>query len=316
MSGYPALVSKFQRPSLQMFRIFLAGLFASVALQSYAQEWTATQIEEQLGAPALEIKDGKRVVSAALEDAVEHVWLEQPTEIYPHGVFGEPQEYDRLHAKLRDGTSLSTYALFNTVFEERLPRLADLDLDGTSEIVVSMSDFDLGASVAVFGIRDGALKLLAQTPYIGLANRWRNVAGIADFDGDGNLQIAEVVTPHIGGTLRFWTWKSGSLVPTAQEFGFSNHAYGSPEQRLSAIEDFDGDGVEDLAVPGADRRSVKLMKFSGPANGEKTLELLAEIPLPAEIDRPLVSQHSNGEVSVRVGLRNGTVWKIHKQQSQ
>ncbi|MEL6785139.1 MAG: VCBS repeat-containing protein, partial [Pseudomonadota bacterium] len=193
----------------------------------------------------------------------------------------------------------------NQVFEDRTPRLVDLDGDGTTEIVTLLAQQGSGAAVAVYGERDGALILLSQTPFIGRANRWRNVAGIADFDGDGFLQIAEVVTPHIGGTLRFWTWKRGQLVPSGQAPGFSNHAIGSRLQGLSVVEDFDGDGVEDLAVPDARRTTVRIMGFTGKANGKKTLREIASIPLPSEISQNMRAVMVNGQPGVLVGLRGG-----------
>lgn len=48
-----------------------------------------------------------------------------------------------------------------------------------------------------------------------------------------------------------------------REPGFSNHAIGTDELGLAAILDANGDGVMDLAVPGADRRTLRVVPFAG-----------------------------------------------------
>ncbi|MEL7230021.1 MAG: VCBS repeat-containing protein [Pseudomonadota bacterium] len=254
-------------------------------------------------APKTGLPDGgiARITRSSLKAA----WYEGPTTRYAHAILGDAVEAGVLVAQTAKGKTLRLTLPVNQVFEDRTPRLVDLDGDGTTEIVTLLAQQGSGAAVAVYGERDGALILLSQTPFIGRANRWRNVAGIADFDGDGFLRIAEVVTPHIGGTLRFWTWKRGQLVPSGQALGFSNHAIGSRLQGLSVVEDFDGDGVEDLAVPDARRTIVRIMGFTGKANGKKTLREIASVPLPSEISQNMRAVTVNGQPGVLVGLRGG-----------
>ncbi|WP_416898529.1 MAG: FG-GAP repeat domain-containing protein [Minwuia sp.] len=111
-------------------------------------------------------------------------------------------------------------------------------------------------------------------------NRWLNPAGIADFDGDGVLEIAVVVTPHIGGTLRLLRPAGGTrMTRVAEAHGFSNHAIGSRDQDLSAVLDWDGDGLPDLALPDAARREVVVVGFPGGIIRE-----LARFPLTAAVD--------------------------------
>jgi len=57
---------------------------------------------------------------------------------------------------------------------------------------------------------------------------------VADLDGDGQSEIAAVITPHIGGTLRVYRRSGRRLVEVASLPGFSNHVYGSAELGLSA----------------------------------------------------------------------------------
>jgi hypothetical protein len=142
-------------------------------------------------------------------------WYTQPTRRYGHGVLGDRIEGGALAALDAAGRLHATSLEPNFVFEDLTPRLADLDGDGSAEIVTIRSQIDAGAALAVYGLRDGRLAEVAATAPIGTPNRWLNVAGIADFTGDGRLDIALVKTPHIGGQLEVWTLRSGSLAQVA-----------------------------------------------------------------------------------------------------
>lgn len=274
------------------------------------ERWTVTKAVAPAAlpfeaAPKTGLPDGgiARIANSSLRAA----WYEAPTNRYAHAILGDGVEAGALVAQTAKGKTVRAVLPATQVFEDRTPRLVDLDGDGTTEVVTLLSQMGQGAAVAVYGERDGALVLLAQTPTVGRSNRWRNIAGIADFDGDGFLQIAEVVTPHIGGTLKFWTWKTGALVPSGEAKGFSNHAIGSRKQGLSVVEDFDGDGVEDLALPDARRSMVRIMGFSGKANGAKTLREIASIPLPGPVEHNMRTATLDGRVGVLVGLA-GSQW--------
>ena len=173
------------------------------------------------------------------------VWLGSPTNRYPHAALGSSVHAASLHVLLAqpDGSqrALSLDLTPNRVIEDRLPRLADLDGDGRDEIILVESDAKLGSSLVVYGLRLGAgarqpvLALLARSPFIGIPNRWLNPVGVADFDGDGRLDIAAVTTPHLGGVLTLYRYQPPELTPVATVPGFSNHRSGSAEQKLSAI---------------------------------------------------------------------------------
>lgn len=204
------------------------------------------------------------------------VWLVGPTDRYDHGVLGDGLEASGLRAVVRppraerSGVGKASVVEVtlppDMVFEDVSPRLADVDGDGRDEIIVVRSRLDSGAALAVYRLEnDGEprLSLMAETAPLGTAHRWLNPIGVADFDGDGRPEIALVRTPHIGGVLEFHRFENGSLVKLGEMAGYSNHAIGSSELRLSAIADMDGDGIADVVLPTADRRAVAVVGFAG-----------------------------------------------------
>jgi hypothetical protein len=114
------------------------------------------------------------------------------------------------------------------VFEDREPRIIDLDGDGRNEVVLVKSAQGLGASLVVLGLRDDKLVAIAEMPPIGRQNRWLNPAGFGRFTANG-AQIALVRMPHILGRLEFWRYAGGKLTLIRQLEGFSNHRIGDSQ---------------------------------------------------------------------------------------
>lgn len=175
-------------------------------------------------------------------------WYDGPTRRYPHGVLGDEVEATRLHAYSEAAqTTCSDHSVTLPdvlVFEDIAPRLADLDGDGTPEIIVVQSHQRQGAQLAVYRVgNDGiGIDLIATTPFIGRRNRWLSPIGVADFDGDGLIEIAYIDRPHLARTLRIWRFQpgglagQGQLVELAALAGLTNHRIG---------EDFITGGVRD-----------------------------------------------------------------------
>jgi hypothetical protein len=137
--------------------------------------------------------------------------LGAPTTRYGHSILGDAVEAGELIVKSAKGRTFSLVLPPSEVFEDRYPRLADLDGDGTVEVVAIRSSLSFGASVAVYGLRKGTVMELASTPFIGRANRWLNIAGIARFRGRRGRETAYVQAPHIGGTLFLYAFEQGRL---------------------------------------------------------------------------------------------------------
>lgn len=152
--------------------------------------------------------------------------FEDPTGRYPHGVLGDAVEWGALRLTLADGRMATVTLPPERVFEDVVPRLADLNGTGPPEVVVVESSLTGGASLSIYQYERGALRPYARTPEIGRPNRWLAPVGIADLTGDGQLDIAYVETPHLVGVLRVWSFAPGGLTEVAAARGFSNHRIG------------------------------------------------------------------------------------------
>ena len=244
------------------------------------------------------------------------VHLAGPTNAYVHGALGTGGEARELVLSERQPVAMGggvqkvpvertrVEAGADAVFEDREPRLADLDADGGTEVLVVKSYQAKGSALAVVAKRDGAWRVVAETPAIGQPQRWLNPAAIAAFQGDGKPAIAVVKTPHVDGVLQLWAYDGGKLALRHEASGYTNHVFGSPAQELAAAIDVDGDGVPELAIPTLDRDSIALLSLKG------GIKELARIALPAKAATGVAALGSGKTAHILVGLEDGRVVDI------
>lgn len=176
-----------------------------------------------------------------------------PTEKYQHGILGDAIEASQLIVK-KDENFYQLNLSNDEVFEDITPRLYDVDNDGELEFITIRTNINAGAAISIYKLENGKLSEYARTPAIGLRNRWLNIAAIADLDNDGEIEIAWVQTPHIGGILKVANIKEGRLV-SLDNFEFvSNHAIGERNLDLSVLSEKDGEKT--LYLPSQQRDSV------------------------------------------------------------
>ena len=162
-----------------------------------------------------------------------------PTDAYGHGVL-PGGEYAGLEFTLSGGRLIGA-GTYQTVYEDTAPRLADLDHDGTPEVITVISYFDGGAALRIWDEvanpdhpEGSTMAVVAETPPIGRRNRWLAPIGIADFNGDGQVDIAYIDRPHLARTLRVWSYVAGGLTgqgalrEIASLEGLTNHRIGEP----------------------------------------------------------------------------------------
>lgn len=239
-----------------------------------------------------ELTRGKSVIAAA--------WFIDPSNRYKHTPFGTEVHPTGLTVSTHEQRILKFSLPKDSVFEDRVPRLVDLDGDGGEEIVVVRAYERKGAALVVLGVRGNEVQILAETPPIGIPHRWLNPIGFGDFDGDGHVDIAIVQTPHLSGELQIWSYKHGKLEQIASTGDVSNHVNGSKHLKLSAVADFNGDGRLDIAVPSQDRRRLRFFTFE-----KGDIEEIGEVALPSPAAEDFEVILVKGNPAVKVGLAGG-----------
>ncbi|MEM8978420.1 MAG: VCBS repeat-containing protein [Pseudomonadota bacterium] len=158
-------------------------------------------------------------------------WYSGATREYGHGVLGDLAEGKTLH--LWSTQSSQPCGVQHTldashVFEDITPRIMDLDGDDVPELITIRAHQRKGAQIAIYRAKGNSLNLIATTDYIGTRYRWLAPAGIADFDGDGAIDIAFVDRPHLAKTLRLFRFENDQLTEWRQVRGVTNHKIGWP----------------------------------------------------------------------------------------
>ena len=204
--------------------------------------------------------------------------------------------------KTSTGQMIETQLPRSRVFEDLQARLADIDGDGRDEIMVVESDIALGSAFAIYAVQERRLVRVTATPFIGQPNRWLNPLGAGDFDGDGQLDIALVATPHIGGTLRLYRSRcpSWNYLPSTKE---------SARMLLAAPNSvLDRSSVhiqETVLVPDQNRSTMLLLEWS-----PRGWEIKSRVALTGKIVSSLVLLGNN---RWRLRLDNGKHIEIDLQ---
>jgi len=225
------------------------------------------------------------------------LFLSHPTQRYRHGVLGDDIEaagITLLNTKNPQNGVFTIFLSDQDVVEGLAPIWADLDGDGEREIVVTLSNAAEGARIAVFG-EDG--EEIASGPSVGQGFRWRHQLAVAAFGPEGQLELADVLTPHIGGVVEFYRLENGELKVMARVPGHTSHVLGSRNLDMAVAGDWDSDGRVELLIPTQNRDELSgIRRTSGGA------EVVWSLPVGGRISTNIgVVADSNGGLSAAVG---------------
>lgn len=205
----------------------------------------------------------ERLEIGALPDA--HILMDQdqrlllltgPTYRYPHGVLGDRIEASAITLVetkpfLRDILTIPVPDGF--VIEGVAPIWADVDGIPGREIIVTISNAEQGAQIVVF---DESGSRVAFGPAVGLGSRWRHHIASGPFGPDGETEVVDVLTPHIGGVVEFYRKQGQTLHIVAQVPGYTSHVIGTRNLDMAVAADFDGDGRTELLLPSQSRKEL------------------------------------------------------------
>ena len=229
--------------------------------------------------------------------------LTEPTTRYAHAIAGDELEAGQVTMV---ATRPSPRVVFNIVIpDDRVvegiaPIWADLNGDGTREIIVTLSDAQNGAQVVVF---DEQGHIVASGPAVGQGFRWRHQIAVAAFAPDGALSLAEVLTPHIGGVTGFYRWVGDELVIETTLDGYTSHVINTRNLDMAAAGDFDGDGRPELLLPTQSRDALGGIRWE--AEGAQVMWTL---PLDGQLTTNVGAMTLlNGRIAVAVGMDTGVL---------
>ena len=209
----------------------------------------------------------------------------------------------------------------DTVFEGLGPMWGDVDGDGHDDLITTISNSTVGARLRVYHVIDlisteesssgnTVLEMLAQAPAIGLGGRWLHQLAVGPLGPNGEQEIVEIRTPHIGGIVQYYQYKApepesqqpGSLQLVASTTPFTSHDIRSRNLDRTLVGDLNGDGIPELVVQNQKKDTlVGLQRTENAVNG---VEMVWSVPLPSPLESNIgVSCSGSGIRELLFGTR-------------
>jgi hypothetical protein len=234
--------------------------------------------------------------------------LTEPTDEYAHGILGD--KYEAGSITIID--SRSGYNIINkismesgTVIESLYPIVFDVDGNGKNEIIVTLSNRDKGAWIAVFDLKGD---LVMEGTSIGRGNRWRHQLAVAPFGPEGEIELVDVLTPHIGGVVEFYGFREGRLEILSSVEGYSSHKIGSRNLDIALAGDFDKDNQFEIMVPRQDFSGLGVLKHN-----KSGASVLFELESGAIISTNIAAAaDSSGNLLLGIGREDSVLRIWHK----
>jgi len=229
-----------------------------------------------------------------------------PSTDYAHGILGDA--YEASTVRVFDSTDdFKTVTRIDTsqdnVIESLYPIIYDLDQDGSNEIIVTLSNSSDGARIAVFDLSGD---LVAEGPSIGTGMRWRHQLAAGPFGPDGEIELVDVLTPHIGGIVEFYRLQDGRLNIVTKIKGYSSHQIGSRNLDMAIAGDFDNDGQIEVIVPDQGFTKLGIIKHSPKGAG-----VISNIDIGGKLSTNIsVAEGSSKNLILGVGREDGVfrIW--------
>ena len=232
--------------------------------------------------------------------------LSDPSDKYSHGVLGdniEATSVTLIETQPEPRIITVIPLLENEVIEGISPIWVDINGDEQREIIVTVSDLDLGAGIVIFSETG---ERLAEGPKMGRAYRWRHQIGYLTLGPEGENELVVVRTPHIGGVVEYYQYSDGNLTIAAEFTGITSHTIGSRNLDMAALGDFDGDGVNELLLTNPGLTELIAVRRT-PAGAEQAWRIAIGGVMSTNLSGVTLP---NGKIALAVGRDDGvlTLW--------
>ncbi|MEL6525832.1 MAG: hypothetical protein AAFQ07_08995, partial [Chloroflexota bacterium] len=239
-----------------------------------AQVIGGTPIEIDLGIQL----DARIVIS---DDNRIAVYAGATNERYVHGIMGDDIEGSEVVVlQIVDGEFEILERMTvegDAIYEGLSPMWADVNGDGVQDLITTVSNSQLGSRIRAYVFTDEGVQTVDGVP-IGRGNRWQHQLAWASFAPDGTFELVEVLTPHIGGVVRFYQYTGNTLEIVAELEGYTSHVIGSCNLDMAVAGDFNGDGIPEIVLPSQDR-----MTIAGIQRTETGAAVVWQLPLNAPV---------------------------------
>lgn len=188
------------------------------------------------------------------------LFLADPTDRYEHGALGDDLEGGSVKLVTLDpkpALQLEVVLPGDVVAEGIAPLWVDLSGDGVRDLILTLSSDEDGAQVVVLNEQG---EPLAGAAPVGEGQRWRHVIAVDALGPHGELELVEVLTPHLGGIVQYHRWGDHRLESLAQLGEYGSHELGSRNLDQAAVADFDGDERKELLLPGQSARTLAAIR--------------------------------------------------------
>jgi hypothetical protein len=176
-------------------------------------------------------------------------YAEATNQRYVHAIMGDDLEGASLSVLTYADNQLTPIASVDLpgqdVFEGISPFFGDLNDDGAPEIITTVSNGQVGAWIRAYTLNG---EIFAESDPIGQGFRWRHQIAVGPFGINGETQLVDVRTPHIGGMPEFFDLIGDTLSVSNAQLGYTSHIINSPNLDMALAGDFDGDNKPELVL--------------------------------------------------------------------
>ncbi len=246
--------------------------------------------------------DAKIVLS---DDGRIAVYANATNQRYVHGIMGDSIEGASLVILRIVDEKLEIIEQIDlegdAVYEGLSPMWADVNQDGVQDLITTVSDSNVGSRIRAYLFTDNGI-VTVEGQAIGRPGRWQHQLAWGSFGANGEMQLVEVLTPHIGGVVRFYEFTGTELSIVSQLGGYTSHVIGSRNLDMAVAGDFDGDGQPEIVLPSQDRSRI-----AGIANTATGAEVVWELSLDGTLVTNLAAINTANGLALAAGRSDGTV---------